>query len=232
MKAAEVKAMFEHMQNVSRVMFNRAMWQSPIYSALSADGFKALSRTKPGLATRQFELEEPARYALGYAQIALVGTAIELTLLHLYVNSFEIFTKNGDVSSLQGLKSCIDSNPRGQTFDQFCALGPDEQRKRLKKLSFSNISEANKLFADIYGLNCLENAWTSAGYQEIREQIANLYTRRNGVLHRGGETVDGVMISVAKADLLNGFEEIREMMGKFETLSKYFLHHWIKKFEN
>jgi len=232
MTTDELRVMFAHMQKVSAVMFDRSMWHAPIYKALSADGFKGLSLTEPELARCRSELEEPVRYALGYAQIALVGTAIELTLLHLYVNSFVIFTENGDISTLRELKSRIDSSSRSPNFDQFCALDPEAQMKHLKKLSFTNISEVEKLFSDIYGANCLEIAWTPSVYREIRDQASNLYTRRNGILHRGGETADGVMISITKDDLSSGFADIWRMATRFKALSQYFLVHWIKKAGN
>lgn len=160
MTTDELRVMFARMQKVSAVMFDRAMWHAPIYNALSAEGFKGLSLTEPELAGRRSELEEPVRYALGYAQIALVGTAIELTLLHLYVNSFVIFSENGDVSTLRELKSRIDSSERKPNFDQFCALDPNAQMKHLKILSFTNIPAVERLFSDIYDENCFESAWT------------------------------------------------------------------------
>jgi hypothetical protein len=229
MTTGELQTLFAHIQRVSAVMFDRAMWHAPVYKALAADRFKGLSLTEPELAGRQHELEEPVRYALAYAQIALVGTAIELSLLHLYTNSFVIFAERGDLCDLKELKARLNSNPRGPTFDQFSALNPEEQMKRLKKLSFSNIPEVEKLFSDIYGEDCLKTAWTPSVYREICEQASNLAVRRNGILHRGGETVDGVMISIAKDDLKSGFTEIWAMANRFNALSKYFLDHWIKK---
>lgn len=69
-------------------------------------------------------------------------------------------------------------------------------------------------------------------YREIREQAANLYTRRNGILHRGGETADGEMITIAKDDLSSGFADIWKMANRFKALSQHFLVHWIKKAGN
>jgi hypothetical protein len=79
--ALEVQLVFAHMAETSAVMFDRSMWFAPVYETLARDGFRFLCQSRADLAGREDSVAEPVRYALGYAQVVFLGTAVELTLL-------------------------------------------------------------------------------------------------------------------------------------------------------
>jgi hypothetical protein len=225
-----VRSVFANMRKTSAVMFDRGMWCSPIYDTLAADGFRSLCRTSPNLTGQEASAEEPVRYALGYAQLVLVGTAIELTLLHSYINSLAIYQLvGGDMQRLSALRKWVESGRRRTTFDRFLHLPPDEQTRRLKEISFSDLPKAQEMFADIYGIDCFAKVWTPEGYRDLRITLQDVQTRRNGVVHRGGELKDGKMIEISAPALREAFDQARQISERLRSLSHWFLEWWMKE---
>jgi hypothetical protein len=215
----DLSKLFNHMKKTSDVMFDRSMWFAPIYKTLMADNFRALCQSYTELAEKENQVDEPVRYALGYSQTVFLGTAIELTLLHLYINSLSIFQRifSGDLSSLKHFPRNLLSISPIQLFDE------------LKKLSFSDISKTQNKFSDIYGENCFLIAWTPQVYASIAEEVRKLQDRRNGIVHRGGEYQDGRMIEVSKDEIQQTLTSARRLRVHFANLSDWCLSWWLEQ---
>lgn len=217
------------MAKISAVMFDRSMWFAPVYQTMSRDGFYSLSQSRADLVGKEGSVEEPVRYALGYAQMVLLGTAVELTLLHHYVNSLAIYELlGGDLRQLAALRRSIESGRRSMSIEAWLALEPEDRNQRLREMSFSDLPKSQSLFADIYGADCFRSAWTPAGFDDLARGLREMQVKRNGIVHRGGEFNDGTMIQVSAESLSHTLEAAGSVRLRLRLLSEWCRLWWIQ----
>lgn len=226
--AGQIDEIFEHMIKVSILMFDKSRWYAPIYQALAADKFSVLCRHHAELKGKEDEIGMPILFAMGYAQSIALGSAAELTLLQLYINSLELYfevTPAGDID-LPAMSNWLETRRQKLSIKEFVALTHDERLTKLKEISFSDLPAADRFFADIYGAKCFDEAWTPEVYREMKELTQRLQTRRNNFTHRGGESKKGIMEKVTEEELVKEIEDGKKISGQFIALSDFFKTWW------
>lgn len=226
-RVIQVNEMFEHMLGISVIMFDKSRWYTPIYQALAADKFALLCRHHPELEGKENEVGMPILFAMGYAQSVALGSAAELTLLHLYVNSLEFYLQflPAAGAKLPALSSWLETRRQKLSMDEFAALSDADRLIKLKEISFSDLPTASRYFSDIYGPDCFENAWTPKVYRELKELTQTLQARRNNFAHRGGESKKGSMENITEPELMKEIEDGKKISGQFIVLS-FSLRKW------
>lgn len=99
----------------------------------------------------------------------------------------------------------------------------------LRSLSMTNFSQAEKWLEEIYGDDFLIPAAGGADWSKLRQQLEELSGKRNGILHRGGETKAGRFIEV-DMDMLNGLRVRAERFGN--SLGPWLVDWWDQKARN
>lgn len=228
---AYVNTVFEHMIDISIIMFDKSRWYTPIYQALVGDKFKLLCAHHPELKGKENEVGMPILFAMGYAQSVALGSAAELTLLHLYVNSLELYLKTlaTEKVELPALSIWLETRRQKLSVNDFVALEDAERQMKLKEISFSDLPTASRYFSDIYGPDCFEKAWTPNVYRELKELTQTLQTRRNNFAHRGGESKKGSMETITEEELTREISDGKKISGQLIVLSGFFRKWWYQQ---
>jgi hypothetical protein len=114
------------------------------------------------------------------------------------------------------------------SIEAWLALGLEERDQRLREMSFSDLPRSQTLFADIYGPECFRAAWTPAGFDELARVLREIQTKRNGIVHRGGELNDGTTIQLHAQSLRHTLEATEHVRLHLTILSEWCRRWWIQ----
>lgn len=222
---------FSHERRLSDVMFDRARWFLRLHDWSSSDGFQSLCSFHEELHEKNEKVQEPVLYALGYAHLVFLCTAAEITLLHCYLNSLELFRMilDGEISRLKAFQGWLSSMRQPITISDWEKLPPDRQKSLLYTIPFSDLANAHGLYTDIYGSNCFVEAWSQAGYQTIRKTLQELQEYRNGIIHRGGEFKNATMIKLSAADFPEHRDRLNMLNGRLGGLVNWCFAWWVSQ---
>ena len=222
---------FSAERRTSDLMFDRARWFLRIHEWSSSDGFQSLCSFHEELHKKHEDVQEPVLYALGYAHLVFLCTAAEITLLHCYLNSLDLYRVilDGEISGLKAFQGWLIRRRKPLTSSDWEKLPHDRQRSLLYTTSFSDLASAQGLYSDIYGSNCFVEAWPKDGYQAMRETLQELQECRNGIIHRGGEYKDATKIQLSATDFPEHRNRVNMLNGRLRGLLNWCSNWWVSQ---
>lgn len=207
----QVHVSYQHMRDVTLVMLDRAIWFAKVFEALASDDPEVIRTHFPDLNGPPASANESLSYALAYAQKVFLCTAVEESLLQHYINAMAVAMNLGRVrpQDLTVLQRWIDARRGGPKWDGWREMPADQRLQTLKQMSFANLDRASRFFNEIYGDQCLQMALGGDRHNQFAEEYDALQLQRNGIVHRGGEFIDGTKIAATPetitSDLAMGF---------------------------
>jgi len=216
------------MDHTLHVMMDRSMWFAPIYETISTDHFAPLVSHDPRLRGRERELEEPVRFACGYAQTVFLCTAVEVFFIWHFGASVAFFidTGRGTLSDLSAVRTWVESRKEYKSWDSWQELTPAKRFRSLTALSFADLKNAESFFSDIYGSDCLKRA-LPAEYTKLGTVYQALQSERNGIVHRGGEHKSGRRIEVPRSALRDRHAQGKWLGARLLRMSSWFRGFWL-----
>jgi hypothetical protein len=220
---------YDQMDHTLHVMLDRSMWFGPIYEAISKDQFRPIVSNDRRLRGHEQEIEEPLRFACGYAQTIFLCTAFETFFIWHYGNAvtFLVETGRGSLTDLPLLRRWVEGRKDLKDWESWQTLKPTARFRTLTSLSFSNLKMAEQYFSEIYGDNCFKTALSKPEYEKLGSVYQNLQSERNSILHRGGEHKSGDRVEVPPSNLQDRFV-LGEWLGlRLLKLSAAFREFWL-----
>lgn len=216
------------MDQTCLVMIDRSMWFAKSFEALNVANFGSLVERHSYLRGREHEFREPLTYAFSYAQRVFLCSAMELCLLHHHQNSVALLIQRipQRIGSLTNLLKFLKRKQYVNTIDEWIALDWDVRFQHLRELSFSSLAAASRLFDDIYGVGCFDNAWGAQTHAKLDSEYQQYQLLRNGILHRGGEFNTGVKITSTEQDIEIAFSDSKTFRDAILALSHWCYHWW------
>src|SRR2546425_3569959 len=154
------------MDHTLHVMLDRSMWFAPIYEVISKDQFDPIVSHELRLRGHEREIEEPVRFACGYAQTVFLCAAVETFFVWHYGNAitFLLETNRGSLADLVVLRRWVESRRELRPWDSWQRLDATSRFRTLTTLPFSNLKKAEDYFAEIYGTDCFSHALSNSEY--------------------------------------------------------------------
>lgn len=205
------------------------MWFSPIYEAISQGQFRAIVSNDQRLRGHEHEIEEPLRFACGYAQAVFLCTAFEMFFIWHYGNAvtFLIETGRGSLTDLPLLRGWVKERKDLKGWESWQTLNPTKRFRTLTSLSFSNLQVAEQYFSEIFGDKCFAKTLSKPEYKKLGSVYQNLQSERNSILHRGGEHKNGDRVEVLPSHLHDRFDLGKWVGPRLLKLSAAFREFWL-----
>ncbi len=224
---------YDHMDHTLHVMMDRSMWFAPMYETISIDHFAPLVARDPRLRGRERDLEEPVRFACGYAQTVFLCTAVEVFFIWHYGSSVAFFidTGHGTLMELSTLRPWVESRKELKSWESWQHLTPAKRFRTLTALSFADLKVAESFFSDIYGSDCFTQALSKSESAKLATVYQELQSERNGIVHRGGEHKSGRRIEVPRSRLRDRYALGKWLGTRLLRMSGWFRTFWLGGYE-
>jgi hypothetical protein len=197
------------------VLLDRAAWFWKGHQVLSMDKMVAIRRLHPKFP--MMDAAKPLNVAYSYANAVFLVSAIETFILLTYTNSVVLFYRwKGAIPG--SLSRSLEKKK------QFRSLGPIKEE--LRSLSIGNIAQAEQWFVEIYGDDFLGKSFGISDYKKFQIKFNDLISKRNSIVHRGGESKEGIFIELCFEEL-NAFRVEAEKFGK--QVANSVLDWWLKQ---
>lgn len=221
--------LYGSMNQTCLVMIDRSMWFAKAFEALGVADFSALVDRHPQLRGSQREFREPVVYAFSYAQRVFLCSAMELCLLHHHLNSVALLIQRAPerIPLLVNLLKILKKKHSIKSLKDWIDLDGEIRFQHLRELSFSNLEAASRLFDDIYGPGCFDNAWGTEMHSQLASKYREYQTLRNGIVHRGDEVNSGIKIEASESEMERTFEDSKAFRDAILSLSNWCCAWWI-----
>jgi hypothetical protein len=157
--------------------------------------------------------------AYTYASLVFYVSAIESFLLLIYANS---------VVLLFNWKGIIPDKLRVSLENKKQKRDLRSINEELRTLSHVNLIEADKWLSEIYGIPFFDTVLGNAEFKEFRIRFDDLSSKRNDIVHRGGENKKGKYTDV-NFDELDLFHADAEKFGK--KTAQFLYQWWVGRFQ-
>lgn len=182
---------FENMMDTLNVLTSRSIFQKKIYEFIKENTAKFITSAELDSTITEDRLLQNIRYLNGYSQIVYLCSAVETFFTYTYLCSFKFYYERNPLAlfkSIDGLKNNKNGPDRSKIIINTIKNDNEFSEKaieQIKKIIYSELDTVKKMFMQIYGDVFEHDQIESFG--SFSNKFNQLKTKRNGILHRGGE---------------------------------------------